>query len=374
MAATSPAPAGEAPPRDIVSLFQLLLKATGVAGVLAVVGYIVLVAHQHFLGVKVDFSSVTELSFAAAAFWFDSVMTMLQQAQDHWVVSLAMLFCFAALWWPHLSFTRSSDRLHLWSELGIAALLIAIGTGMLVWYQLPTIQLHDVMIVGLCAQPGVNADTLLNKRTNRLWSRILDSREINLDAKCFSKLPVEDGRGKSTKTDDSLKSGYALTFLGAIAGWLLVYLRADRPSARWVRPFRTIGILALTVNTIMIPYTYGKLISPMTLPEAQVLLKDKVDSAATTKVGPRAASKSSEQKAPQATPKPSEQWKFGFLVAENDSNVVLLSFDRGVSRVLEIPRSEVTRLEITEMRDLLKARAESIGPVQIPKPCEGGTP
>jgi hypothetical protein len=352
MAAAHPVPAKEASPPGRVDLVLLTLKATGVAGVFAAVGYIALAAHQHFLGIPVDVSGFPQLTLAAAAFWFDSVMTMLQQAQAHWIATLAMLFCFAALWWPHLPFSGAGERTHLASELGIAALLMAIGIGMLAWYELPAIQLRDVMITGLHAQPGVGADTLLDRRTNRLWSLIIDSRGIDLQ--CLPEAPGKD-RGKlRAAAEGSLKNGYALTFLATVAGWLLVYLRSERPSARWVSPYRTIGILALTVNTIMLPYAYGKLIAPLTMPKVQVRLQAGEQPAAAKKRQPSAS-------LVVARYLPGES----LLVSENDRSVFLLNFDNEVSRVLEIPRTEITRLEVVEMKDALKARADNspCGPI-----------
>jgi hypothetical protein len=350
MAAASTAPTKEASLPDRVDLVLLTLKATGVAGVFAAVGYIALAAHQHFLGIPVDVSGLTQLTLAAAAFWFDSVMTMLQQAQMHWIATAAMLLCFAALWWPHLPSTRASERLHLVSELGIAALLMVIGIGMLAWYELPTIQLRDVMITGLRAQPGVGTDTVLDQRTNRLWSLIIDSRGIDL--KCPPETPGKDRGKRRAKAEGSLKDGYAIIFLAAVAGWLLVYLRTERPSARWVRPYRTIGILSLTANTIMIPYTYGKLIAPITMPKVDVRLQEE-EAAAAAKKGQPAASRAVARYLPGES----------LLVAENDKSVILLNFDNELSRVLEIPRTEITRLEVVEMKDALAARAEN-------SPCE----
>src|ERR1019366_350126 len=155
--------------------------------------------------------------------------------------------------------------------------------------------------------------------------------------------PGKDRGKRRAKAEGSLKDGYAIIFLAAVAGWLLVYLRTERPSARWVRPYRTIGILSLTANTIMIPYTYGKLIAPITMPKVDVRLQEEQP----------AASRAVARYLPGES----------LLVAENDKSVILLNFDNELSRVLEIPRTEITRLEVVEMKDALAARPEN-------SPCE----
>jgi hypothetical protein len=349
MVSPSSAPAQGTPPPGLGDILLLSLKATGAAGVFAAVGYTASAAHQHFLGINVEVNSLTQLTFTAAAFWFDSIMTVLQQAETHWIATLAMVLCFAALWWPHLAFSRSGKRLHLASEVGIAGLLMVIGVGILVWCELPTIQLRDVMITGLCAQPGVGKDTMLNGRTKQLWSLIVVSRGIRLNCSSDSPVSVSKDRGEEgDRADGSLKDTYALTFLAAVAGWLLVYLRSERPWARWVRPFRIIGIVALAVNTCMIPYMYGKLISPITMPRVHVRLQDKVDAAAMPKNGQPATSR-----APQYLE------GANLLVAENDRSVILLNFSSGISQVLEIPRAEIKSIGVMLTVDALIAGAEN---------------
>jgi hypothetical protein len=155
---------------DILDALRVTLKAIGVTGVFALVGYIAMVAHGEFLGIQTEVANVTQLSLAAAQFWFDSVVILLQQAEIHWLFALAVISVFGLLSWPHIMWNRSSERFHFASEVGIVAALIAISMSALLWYQLPTIKLRDLMTVGLCAQPGASTNNVIDRGTNRLWS------------------------------------------------------------------------------------------------------------------------------------------------------------------------------------------------------------
>jgi hypothetical protein len=68
---------------DVATLLRLTLKTIGIGGIFAAVGYIALIAHQEFLGIPLEVNSINQLSFAAATFWFDSILNPLDLHRSH---------------------------------------------------------------------------------------------------------------------------------------------------------------------------------------------------------------------------------------------------------------------------------------------------
>jgi hypothetical protein len=132
---------------DILDVLRFSLKAVGVAGVFALVGYIVVVAHAEYLGIPSDAPTVSELSLAAAQFLFDSTVILLQRAQVHWFVTLVTLGLLGVLCWTRLAQSGLGKRLHFASELAIVAVLATVSTSTLLAYELPAIQLRNLILV-----------------------------------------------------------------------------------------------------------------------------------------------------------------------------------------------------------------------------------
>ena len=122
-------------------------------------------------------------------------------------------------------------------------------------------------------------------------------------------------------------------------------MRTDRSAADWLAPLRTIAVICLTLSTLLIPYVYGKVLSPITLPSIQVQLQDKGSAPA----------------------RPAGRWLTGdnLLVTENDKSVIVLNFDsvKQQSQLLEIPRDQVTQLATTDRQDALVKRIDTEKPV-----------
>jgi len=110
-----------------------------------------------------------------------------------------------------------------------------------------------------------------------------------------------------------------------------------------------IGILGLVVNTVMTPFAYGKLIAPTTMPYVQVRLQDKLEPARTA------------HKEQQTRPAAVARWleSDNLLLTEDDKGVTVLHFENQVSWVMEIPRTEITRIDIIDMRDALELKSKN---------------
>jgi hypothetical protein len=324
---------------NILSLVGFSLKAAGAAGVFALIGYIATVAHAELLGIEADLPNLNELSLAAARFWFDSLLIILQQAQVHWLLSLLSIAMFGLVSWPHLASGRAAERFHFASEVGIVASLIAISSLALVFYELPAIQLRDLTTVGLCSQPGTGMAGVVDKGTNRLWSLMLDARDRDLGC---STHPHEHGNGGAARS--RLGDLYATTWLTVVAGWLLIYLRQDQTANDWLRSFRTVGVLGLILTSLLIPYVYGKLVWPTTMQTLQV------------RVFPISQVAKNKDALPRGIPLNTEGWLTGdnFLIRESDKAITVLNFDRGQpSALFEIPRSDIGWLAIPGISDVL---------------------
>jgi len=208
-------------------------------------------------------------------------------------------------------------------------------------------KLRNVLIVGICSQPDVGSAAAIDDRTKQLWTWMLDARG---GMEC----PTQDDSKNDHKTPEEanfkLRYGYALTLLSVVLGWLLVCQVTARPSFQWKELLRIITIIELTVSTLFVPYVYGKLISPTTMPRISVMLRDKSESST-------GASKTKNYKNVLAA---DEQYLKGsnLVVAENDKSLIVFNWDSKAKtqRLIDIPRSKIARIEIYGFLDALTTR------------------
>jgi hypothetical protein len=208
---------------------------------------------------------------------------------------------------------------------------------------LPTIKLKNIVVEGICSQPGVLFDNIINKQTHRLWGLILDSRG---GYDCPTQVPNQHKYAEPSQAQSKIRDSYTIILISVVAGWVLLYLGTATPVIQWLSVFRLISILGLTVSTILVPYTYGKLISPITMPAVHILLREKVEA--------------------NGTP-----WFFGenLLVAKYDNSLLVFNISKGTMRLIEIPKIEIKRFEISGTEDALalEMKSKEILPIGVTK-------
>jgi hypothetical protein len=351
---------------DLRDALRLSLKTLGLAGSLALVGYIALVAHLEFLGLQTDVNDVAQLSFAAAAFCFESVRIVLQAATVHWIWSVFWVVILAILLWASQESTFKSHRIRLIWEIGVISILILISGSALLLYELPTINLKDALILAPCAQPGVGMDNLTDRRSNHLWSLIVDSRG---GMTCPTQEVGAPPHNDPDTAKSELRASYVLTLTAVVIAWLAVYSLGSKSSQRWLAPLWVLVALGLGLNTLLLPYAYGKLMSPTSMPAVGVRLLDPAPATGQGGARPNKPRVSAREESAKDADQPkipapgegctdtNEEWLAGtnLLISESDKSILVLNLDSGsqTSRLCEIPRAEIKRLEITDIKDAL---------------------
>jgi hypothetical protein len=332
-------------PFVLSNALRILFNTIGIAGVLAVIGYISLISHQEFLGIKFEINSIQTLSFSAAEFFFETFRVVIEQAQLYYIIALLTACIFIILFWIKYGCLKISIC-HFYKYIVLIVTILGISSFSLISYELPSMKLRDVLVVGICSQQRVGSSGILDRNTRNLWSWIIDSRG---GLKC----PTSGngiGQLKPEEAENKLKVAYTLTLMSIVIGWFLVFQMTASLTNRLIEPFRIIAIFELAVCTFLLPYTYGKIIASTTMPYVSVLLQGKNElPKVETKVilspgGLQAGEHFLEGK--------------NLLVTDGENSIIVLNFDEGTSRLIEIPRSKISRIEIHERSDALKKRIE----------------
>ncbi|MGA9668968.1 MAG: hypothetical protein WBQ94_07155 [Terracidiphilus sp.] len=320
-----------------------VLGTLQIAGILAGSGFIVKFAREDFLGVSGGAWNVSDLGMLAGSFALTSA-TLLCEYIIHPAVAIPLIVVLAAYVLTEAFLRRKKPSwvgfLHL---AGYLALSVAFGVIFRV-EQAPTLYLHDFLITSPKDQPNIPEQTPVYKETNNLVRLIFGSR-VKEDPTRTTDFPILKGFRLTTQSAyDVLNAQYARSMLFCLIGWNFLFT-----SERTGR-FKTHGavvvavfVLLLLMVTIMIPYTYGKLIHSTDLPSATVEYKD-------------------------TSPKPkSDENRHleGPLLFQNDQTVAILWAKDGKTAVDYIPASQVLGLRLHGTVDALTF---VLGRQALPKP------
>jgi hypothetical protein len=210
--------------------------------------------------------------------------------------------------------------------------------------QAPTLYLHDFLITSPKNQPNISQQTPDYEATNNLVRLIFGSR-INEDPTRSTDFPILKGFRLTTQSAyDIMNAQYARSILVCLMGWYVLFTTDRRGRFKTHgTALVTVFVMLLLIVTIMIPYTYGKLIHSTDLPSATVEFKD-------TSPEP----KSGENKHLE-----------GPLLFQNDQTVAILWAKEGKTAVIYIPTSEVLGLRLHGTVDALTF---VLGRQALPKP------
>jgi hypothetical protein len=340
------APNSADPPNPAGKYWKSIVTVIGtlqIAGVLAGSGFIVKFAREDFLGVSAGNWDVSQLGTLAGSFALTSA-TLLCQYVIHPAVAIPLVVVLAAYVLAENLLKRSRPGLVGFLHLA-AYLLLSVALGVIFRVeQAPTLYLHDFLITSPKDQPNISQQTPDYRATNNLVRLIFGSR-IKQDPTRSIDFPILKGFRLTTQSAyDVLNAQYARSMLVCLVAWNFLFTteRAGR--------FKTHGalviavfVLLLLIVTIMIPYTYGKLIHSTDLPSATVEYKD-------TSPNP----KSEEDKHIE-----------GPLLFQNDQTVAILWAKDGKTAVDYIPASAVLGLRLHGTVDAL---TYVLGRQALPKP------
>lgn len=249
-----------------------------VAGLFAVVGYIVQSAHSSLLGGSIVADEGAGYAAAAADFFYDlptiaadlllscltlSCMNPGQSPLGGHGLPLAIVAALAsAAWWLPVLLR---GHLSSWSPALAPVLLVVALACKFVWLDAPIARIENVVVAaneGDDARPGWRpppageqaVDRLINARAEALWRHMACSRD-----------PLPPVVGKATVScagiahkDRRLTEGeFAARFLACALVALLAW-KASRGAAPW----RTVLALLGLATLLSLPHAYGKLLKP----------------------------------------------------------------------------------------------------------------
>jgi hypothetical protein len=343
-------------PGSGTNMFQrlrLVLVALGIAGVLTATGYICSFARDDFLGIGIRVRTVSELMFIAGNFAVQTTLTVLQQLLAHWLLLLFILgVCIALAIHRHIQPART--LFHRVSELVIVVALGAVATANLFIVYLPLVELKDAMVNDLKTFTIMDAHGVIGCGTSKYWELIIDSRRPTKD---FPD-PISNAYSPCVKRHDAvaakheLDAMYSYGLVFCCLGWWLVYFnRKAGDFGSLSTTALTSGLAVLALNTLFLPYMFGKVVQSTMMPKAQI---------------------SSMQ------PDKTYAWEGPFFViSESDKVILAILLDKkeGKTTVVEIPRESVNRINISQTSDALLERIGVVAPADSSNagPTEGKT-
>lgn len=347
-APTSPRPAADpdadtTPAGKYRKSILAVLGTLQIAGVLAGSGFIVKFAREDFLGVSSGNWDVSDLGMLAGSFALNSA-TILCQYVLHALVAIPLLLILVGYVYAQSRLQRSKPRgAEVLQMAGYVLLALLLGTIFRV-QQAPTLYLHDFLITSPKNQPNIGQQTPDYKATNNLVRLIFGSR-ITDDPTRSTDFPILNGFRLTTQSAyDVLNSQYASSMLICLIAWNFFFTteRKGRFKAHGAA-IVAVFVLLLLVVTIMLPYTYGKLIHSTDFPSATLEYKDNK---------------------PDAKDDGTKHLE-GPLLFQTDQTIAILWVKEGKAAVVYIPTSAVFLMRLHGTVDAL---TYVLGRQALPKP------
>jgi hypothetical protein len=317
--------------KDYSKSVTAALGVLQLTGVLAAFGFIVKFSREEFLGVSSGTWDATQLSSLAGGFAVDSA-TLLFAFVLHFAVYVPVGICcllviFGERW------MQERYPQYLWHfQLCIYAILAVALTSVFVKDQAPTIELRGFLTTNPVRQPDISMDTADYKATNDLCRLIFGSRIANNkeQKKIF---PILKGlRLTEQSARDVLNARYARSLLICILCWIFFFAedKTTHPKG-YGRSVALIFLMALVAVTIMLPYSYGKLIHSTRYPMALVQYTEADPGVATTTIASFR----------------------GPLIFQSDTMVQILAFKDDKPTILYIPADRLMYLHLYASQDAL---------------------
>lgn len=262
-----------------------------VAGLFAVVGYVVRSAHTSLLGNGIELADGSNYAAAAADFFYDmpalAANLVLDGAGSTWsdggaatlgghgiALGVSALVVSSVWWLPRLS-ARLGRPLPKIARLFAPAMLMLALVSRFVWFDLPLARIENVLLAGNDgerASPGwqpvcigtSSVDRLICRRTQTLWLHIACSRD---PAQLAGTKSTVDCKG-FTNRDRRLVEGEFAARILACAGIAFLAWRVGRSGSRRQSALALLAGLSM----LSLPYAYGKLLRPTTFEYGRIEL------------------------------------------------------------------------------------------------------
>lgn len=320
-----------------------VLGTLQLAGVLAGSGFIVKFAREDFLGVSSGSWNVSDLGMLAGSFALNSA-TLFCQYVLHAPIAILLVIILGGYVYAQNRLQRSRPRMvEVLHMAGYVVLTLILGMVFRV-EQAPTLYLHDFLITSPKNQPNIPPQTPDYRQINNLVRLIFGSR-IQEDPTRSTDFPILNGFRLTTQSAyDVLNAQYASSMLVCLVAWNFLFT-TERKGRFKVHgtAIVTVFVMLLLVVTIMIPYTYGKLIHSTDFPSASMEYKDS---------------------SPDAKDNGIKHLE-GPLLFQSDQTIAILWAKEGKTAVVYIPTSSVLLMRLHGSVDAL---TYVLGRQALPKP------
>jgi len=361
-----------------VPSIRLWSAALHVVALLALFGFIVKIAQEQFLGISFIQWGPAELSTASGRWLVDTVLVTSQWCILHWAWAAlwaASVLVFIAI---SLEFPTDSVVFRVFRCLAVITVFVALTT-VFIRVQLPITTIQGWLTTELSSRfpsDEVKVDPIDKSPTAPAAQRVpltekffqekqhFFNREIFLShsaglAACLAKSnkglpnailtaasnPGEWGDVAST-AEEQLQGFYVVQVILCLGGWVVFYLQ--KPASAGSRIENTIDILALVVSfvllplcTLMVPYSYGKLISPTQFARVSV----------------------------QFNANDADQNLQHFLIERSDSETTLLSINATVPKAEVLRSDEIFAMDIFDKVDVLESWNDTCWFTPVPPPA-----
>ena len=281
---------------------RVWMAALHIAAVLVLTGFIVKLAQEQFIGISLVEWGPADLSTLSGRWLVDSVLLSSQWALQNSGYAILLLVVTLGVVSALLQLRRLPSSLVLARASTISLICISLLTLLFKVY-IPVMSLGGWLTTSLqdrfSPPPGstesriggrvsLSADYFAG-RAKELDRTVFLSRASKVDSACISRsgsvLPASiihaadgakgDWISVARIARSRLEGMYSTSFLICIACWIMI-LTQPRPSSDSVSEFvvtigwETVTFVLLPMSTLLIPYTYGKLIGPTVFPHADV--------------------------------------------------------------------------------------------------------
>lgn len=316
---------------------KTLLSSIGLSGFLLVLGYMIDFSQRQLLGFDIRSSqSVQGYLFLGASMLVGTFVSAIVWGIENPVWLFAGVLCLVALFYFRKPLRGFSTKAPILSWLGL--FVFSIGVADIILLDLPSSQLKDVLRSDLRYRPDLGVRKFMQDRGKVLWQNMICSRMSGESVR--SELKTQGIVCRKSAEDYQRVNRNRYLADAAIAMLLLLFTclllirywqwqsrpvsTRSRSSDPSVIVLGALGMLAL-INTLLLPWTYGKL-------QESTILKDAVIQLSGDKKEPVAA--------------------HGFILSEDASTVVL--FNKTERHLWFVPRNRIQLIQVERHEDVIK--------------------
>ena len=197
-----------------------------------------------------------------------------------------------------------------------------------------------------------NRPDLISERADFLWALYAHSKGYKNGCMSLDRFSARHKDAVKPKDDarSALNNIHAIAVAVVCAGWVAFAASSLKQASRSLRALEAAGGLALLFSTVLLPYSWGKLIADTSVPRAELVSKPRAGAALGT----------------------ADRLDV-YVLAESDRTLLFATFDQTLCHVFEWPKDGMDHYEIKEIADVLEERMARWA-VATPPSCTFSSP